>query len=104
TQLPHDFKDFVLDHLENKWPSDAFITHCHQELFHSQWQELLDEEFVCVHKHEIFITCADSIQRHRLFPCIFTYSADYSEKVLIANIHNLGICPCPRCLTPKSQI
>ena len=26
------------------------------------------------------------------------------NRVLIANIHNLGICPCPRCLTPKSQI
>jgi len=26
------------------------------------------------------------------------------NRVLIANIRNLGICPCPRCLTPKNQI
>ena len=25
------------------------------------------------------------------------------NRVLIANIRNLGMCPCPRCLTPKNQ-
>ena len=26
------------------------------------------------------------------------------NRVLIANIRNLGMCPCPRCLIPKSRI
>ena len=63
--------------------------------------------------------CGDGIKRH-LFPRIFTYSADYPEKyaliaslssnltcfyrVLIANIHNLGGCPCPRCLVLKDKV
>ena len=29
---------------------------------------------------------------------------DLRTRVLIANIHNLGMCPCPWCLTPKNQI
>ena len=55
----------------------------------------------------------DGVHR-RVFPRFYCYSADYPEKynpsghvaqllmlpkrVLIANIKNLGRCPCPRCL------
>jgi hypothetical protein len=63
------------------------------------------------------LKCADGVLR-RIFPRIFTYSADYPEKcvlsamtgvysttfrVLIATIKDMGSCPCPRCLTPKSM-
>ena len=53
--------------------------HCHRELFHAQWAELLDSEFVSAYEHGLTLTCADGIER-RLYPRIFTYSADYPEK------------------------
>ncbi|KAJ3833589.1 hypothetical protein F5878DRAFT_665520 [Lentinula raphanica] len=39
----------------------------------------------------------------RLYPRIFTYSADYPEKVLLASIKNLGTHFCPRCTTEKKN-
>ncbi|KAF7371414.1 hypothetical protein MSAN_00778200 [Mycena sanguinolenta] len=54
-------------------------------------------------KYGIVIKCFDSVER-RVYPLLFTYSADYPEKVLLATIRDGGICPCPRCLTPKSQL
>ena len=105
------FKDFALEHTGGKLPGDSLFTHCHRELFHAQWAELLDSEFVNAYKHGLVLTCADGIKR-RLYPRIFTYSTDYPEKyvliltqlpsidvssrVLIANIRNLGACPCTK--------
>ncbi|KAF8834077.1 hypothetical protein BDN67DRAFT_992731 [Paxillus ammoniavirescens] len=91
--LLDEFKDFATEHMGNT-PSDPFFAHCHRELFHAQWQELLDNDFVQAYAHGITLRGCDSVDR-RLYPCIFTYSADYPEKVLIANIRNLGGCPCP---------
>jgi hypothetical protein len=39
----------------------------------------LDEEFLHAYSHGIVMTCADGILQ-RMFPKIFTYSADYPEK------------------------
>jgi hypothetical protein len=55
------------------------MTHCHREIFHAQWEILLDEEFLAAYKHGILIRCYDGVVR-RLYPRIFTYSADYPEK------------------------
>lgn len=67
------------------------------------------------------IRCADGVER-RVYPRFFTYSADYPEKcvlaalvfflsvlnlvsrVLLATIRDKGLCPCPRCLTPKAKL
>ncbi|KIK34408.1 hypothetical protein CY34DRAFT_55792, partial [Suillus luteus UH-Slu-Lm8-n1] len=76
-------------------------THCRRELFQGCWEILLDEDFVHAYRHGIILRCADGVLR-RVFPRIFTYSADYPEKVLIATIKDMGSCACPRCLTPKS--
>ncbi|KAJ8581094.1 hypothetical protein M405DRAFT_926351, partial [Rhizopogon salebrosus TDB-379] len=94
--LPDSFKDFTGGNSE-------CATHCHRELFHEQWKILLDDEFEEAYKHGIVIRCCDGIMR-RFYPRIFTYSADYPEKVLIATVRNLGGCPCPRCLIPKDRI
>ena len=58
----------------------------------------------------------------RFYPRIFTYSANYPEKlftphlylsasltllfnrVLLASIHDNGRCPCPRCLMLKNKV
>ena len=78
-QLPDSFKDFVLENYGGKLPGDPFFTHCHRELFHAQWTKLLDDEFVNAYEHGFVLTCADGIER-RLYPRVFTYSADYPEK------------------------
>ena len=78
-QLPDDFKDFVMEHVGDKCLSEAFFTHCCQELFHEQWRTLLDEHFLHAYEHGIVITCCDGITRH-FYPRIFMYSADYPEK------------------------
>jgi hypothetical protein len=96
----------------------ALHTHCRRDLFHGCWRHLLDADFLKAYRHGIVIRCPDGILR-RVFPRIFTYSADYPEKcvfcirclttttneyfrVLIATIKDMGSCPCPRCLTPKA--
>ncbi|KIM62394.1 hypothetical protein SCLCIDRAFT_1177625 [Scleroderma citrinum Foug A] len=81
-------------------PSGSFFTHCHCELFHAQWKALLNDDFIQAYEHGMVLTCCDGIPR-RLYPRIFTYSADYPEKVLIVNICNMGSYPCPCCLIPK---
>ncbi|KAG2054020.1 hypothetical protein BDR06DRAFT_982558 [Suillus hirtellus] len=62
---------------------------------------LLDEEFLQVYHHGIVLQCPDGVL-WRIFPRIFTYLADYPEKVLIVTIKDMGLCACPCCLTPKS--
>lgn len=46
---------------------------------HAVLHELLDAEFLQAWQHGIVIRCADGITR-RVFPRIFTYSADHPEK------------------------
>jgi hypothetical protein len=53
--------------------------HCRRELFQSCWGILLDEDFQFAYRHGIVLKCADGVMR-RVFPRIFTYSADYPEK------------------------
>lgn len=40
---------------------------------------ILDDEFLTAYKHGIVLQCADKIYR-RIYPRLFTYSADYPEK------------------------
>ncbi|KAJ7777634.1 hypothetical protein DFH07DRAFT_976756 [Mycena maculata] len=70
---------------------------------HAIWRLLLDDEFLEAYEHGIVIECQDGVFR-RFYPRIFTYSADYPEKVLLATIRNLGKAPCPRCYLPKADI
>jgi hypothetical protein len=58
---------------------DDVLTHCKRELFHGVWRILLDEEFIHAYKNGIVIKCHDGVSQ-RVFPRIFTYSADYPEK------------------------
>ena len=59
--------------------SATTITHLKRELVHKVWDLLLDPEFLHAYEHGIVLKCADGITR-RIFPRIFTYSADYPEK------------------------
>ncbi|KIM62637.1 hypothetical protein SCLCIDRAFT_87742, partial [Scleroderma citrinum Foug A] len=62
------------------------------ELIHGVWKILLDDEFLDAYHNGIVVKCYDG-KFCRVFPHIFTYSADYPEKY--------GNCPCPQCMIPK---
>ncbi|KAK7054049.1 hypothetical protein R3P38DRAFT_2500851 [Favolaschia claudopus] len=100
--LPDNFHDFFKD-LTGHAPSGDVLTHCRRELMHAIWRLLLDDEFLAAYEHGIVIECQDGVFR-RFYPRIFTYSADYPEKVLLATIRNLGKAPCPRCYIKKEDI
>ena len=95
-KLPDDFKDFLTKLSGKTTINKALLTHCQRELFHEQWQHILDGDFITAYCHGIIVTCYDG-QKRRFYPRIFTYSADYPEKILLASIKNLGAFPCPRC-------
>ncbi|KAJ7210726.1 hypothetical protein GGX14DRAFT_363047 [Mycena pura] len=101
-KLPAAFNKFY-ENLTGKAPSAEMLTHCRRELMHSIWRLLLDDEFHDAYEAGIVCMCEDGIQR-RFFPRLFTYSADYPEKVLLASLRSLGARPCPRCMLPKEQI
>ncbi|KAJ3797838.1 hypothetical protein GGU11DRAFT_816262 [Lentinula aff. detonsa] len=104
--LPAPFHDFA-SRFFTKWSTtrqrEGLLTHCRRELMHAVWKFLLDDEFLHAYKYGVVIQCHDGVER-RFFPRIFTYSADYPEKVLIATIRDKGKCPCPRCLVEKSAL
>ena len=78
--LPDSFQDFAAK-FHKKWGTQKkdIITHCRRELIHAVWKFLLDDEFIHAYKYGMVIRCADGIER-RVYPRIFTYSADYPEK------------------------
>jgi hypothetical protein len=49
---------------------------------HAVWKHLLDDAFIHATKYGIVIKCRDGVER-RVYPMIFTYSADYPEKYVI---------------------
>ncbi|TCD64617.1 hypothetical protein EIP91_003851 [Steccherinum ochraceum] len=100
--LPDTFQDIYSQIFGFAATADT-IRHCKRELMHAIWLLLLDDEFMAAYEHGIVLRFADGICR-RVFPRIFTYSADYPEKVLLAAIRYLAKCPCPRCLVLKSDI
>ncbi|PPQ84255.1 hypothetical protein CVT26_011861, partial [Gymnopilus dilepis] len=102
--LPDSFQDFMSS-FHVKWGTQKkdILTHCRRELMHAVWKHLLDDAFLYAYKYGMVIRCADGVER-RVYPRIFTYSADYPEKVLLATIRDKGLFPCPRCLTPKSKL
>lgn len=46
---------------------------------HATWELLLDDDFCHAYKYGMVVECSDGIRR-RIYPRIFTYSADYPEK------------------------
>ncbi|KAJ7704598.1 hypothetical protein B0H17DRAFT_921234 [Mycena rosella] len=100
--LPDTVNDFIANFIPGKSRRAAVLTHCRRELMHQVWKLMLDDEFIEAYQHGIVIQCLDGVWR-RVYPRIFTYSADYPEKVLLATIRDKGYCPCPRCLILKNS-
>ena len=78
-QLPDNFKEFVHTYTRKSILNPTLMTHCQRELFHEQWKQLLDAEFIEAYQHGILVRCYDGEQCW-FYPQIFTYSADYPEK------------------------
>ncbi|KII83440.1 hypothetical protein PLICRDRAFT_58395 [Plicaturopsis crispa FD-325 SS-3] len=85
--LPDEFQDWL--RAKGIHPTSPLLAHCRRELFHKIWELLLDDEFLEVYRHGIVLRCRDGIWR-RIYIRIFTYLADYPEKVLIATIRDMG--------------
>lgn len=79
SQLPDSIQDFFRTFGNGKPANPQLLTHCRRELMHAIWELLLDPDFMEAYVHGIVIKCADGITR-RVYPRIFTYSADYPEK------------------------
>ncbi|KIL64222.1 hypothetical protein M378DRAFT_78641, partial [Amanita muscaria Koide BX008] len=101
-QLSDKIQDFCEERF-GKPATSHVLTHLRRELVHEVWKILLDEEFTKAYTDGFDVEFADGKVR-RVFPRIFTYSADYPEKVLLASIKQLGKCPCPTCLVSKKDI
>ncbi len=116
--------DKIQDFCNNRFgkPATSYVlSHLRRELIHEVWKILLDEEFTKAYADGFDVEFADGKVR-RVFPRIFTYSADYPEKyvfvcviwwlkvttliyrVLLASIKQLGKYPCPTCLVSKQDI
>ena len=78
--FPDSFQD-ELGAFHQKWDTQqkAVLTHCRRELMHEVWKLLFDDEFLHAYQYGIVTQCYDGIER-RIYPRIFTYSADYPEK------------------------
>ncbi|TEB29739.1 hypothetical protein FA13DRAFT_1584662, partial [Coprinellus micaceus] len=105
SDLPDGLKDLITSKTTGGNVPDKLMHFCKQEMLHAQWKILLDdEEFREAVKNGIVLKCPDNEER-RFYIRIFTYSADYQEKVLIATIRGTnGLCPCPRCLVSKTDL
>ena len=78
--LPDNIDDIMKSvHANWKTQKQNIITHCRRELMHAIWKFILNDEFVHAYKFGMVTMCADGVER-RIYPRIFTYSADYPEK------------------------
>ncbi|KAF8603666.1 hypothetical protein BDV93DRAFT_523134 [Ceratobasidium sp. AG-I] len=101
--LPPDLQETLRNVRDGRPVPKPLLTHLRRELIHEVWNKLLDNEFLQAWRHGIVICCADGIKR-RVFPRIFSYSADYPEKVLLATIRGMkSHRPCPRCFIPRAE-
>jgi len=79
-QLPENFAEFASGcHAKWRTQKSDILTHCRRELMQAVWRHLLDDDFIHAYKFGIVVTCLDGVQR-RVYPRLFTYSADYPEK------------------------
>ncbi|KAJ7661178.1 hypothetical protein B0H17DRAFT_1212295 [Mycena rosella] len=78
--LPDSVQDMLAEfHIKWATQKGEILTHCRRELMHAVWKHLLDDEFLHAYKFGIVIRYSDGIEQ-RVYPRLFTYSADYPEK------------------------
>ncbi len=61
--------------------SKEILTLLKRDLMQAVWSLLLNDDFLQAYKDGIVVLCGDGKKR-RIFPRIFTYSADYPEQYI----------------------
>ncbi|THU84721.1 hypothetical protein K435DRAFT_687006 [Dendrothele bispora CBS 962.96] len=100
--LPDKIRD-VYQEIFNQLPSKNELAHLRRELVHVILAFIFSPSFREAYLNGVEVQCIDGILR-RLFPRLFSYSADYVEKVLLAAMMFLSEYPCPACMIQKHQI
>ncbi|KAI0730517.1 hypothetical protein C8Q76DRAFT_613877 [Earliella scabrosa] len=101
-----DLGDHFRDEYEREYgkqPTEETRRFCRRELFCRIWLLLMNEKFMKAYTEGIVVMCGDGIKR-RLFLRIFTYSADYMEKVKIAALKPNSLHRCVRCRIHSDDI
>ncbi|KAF8220358.1 hypothetical protein L208DRAFT_1052945, partial [Tricholoma matsutake] len=70
--LPDSFREFVVNYTGGKGPNEHLMKHCHRELFHAQWEILLDDEFLEAYENSALFACSNGVIR-QFYPRVFTY-------------------------------
>jgi len=79
-QLPDSFESWISGwHPHWDTQRSQLMAHCRRELIQAVWKYILDDDFIHAMIYGVVITCYDGVKR-RIYPRIFTYSADYPEK------------------------
>lgn len=79
-QLPDSFTTWISGwHPHWETQRDQLMAHCRRELTQAVWKYILDDDFIHAMIYGVVVTCYDGVKR-RIYPRIFTYSADYPEK------------------------
>ena len=79
-QLPDSFESWISSwHPHWDTQRSQLMAHCRRELMQAVWRYILDDDFIHAMKYGVVVTCHNGI-RQRIYPRIFTYSADYPEK------------------------
>ncbi|KAG2337979.1 hypothetical protein BDR05DRAFT_1004601 [Suillus weaverae] len=101
--LPDSIKDILGGLFRiSKSGMASLHAHCCRELFHACWEILLDADFIEAYRHGIIMKCADGM--YLLLPTLSGMLIHSSKhRALISTIKDMGLCPCPRCITPKSM-
>ena len=80
SQLPDSFESWISGwHPHWDTQRGQIMAHCRRELMQAVWRYLLDDDFIHAMRYRVVVTCHDGVRR-RIYPRIFTYSADYPEK------------------------
>ena len=79
-QLPDSFESWISGwHPHWDTQRSQLMAHCRRELVQAVWKYILDDDFIHAMRYGVVVTCHDGIKR-RIYPRVFTYSADYPEK------------------------
>ena len=80
SQLPDSFESWISSwHPHWDTQRSQLMAHSRRELVQAVWRFILDDDFIHAMWYGVVITCHDGI-KCRIYPRIFTYSADYPEK------------------------
>jgi len=82
-QLPDIIQD-VYHKYFGEPASKEILTLLRRDLMQAIWALLLNAEFLSAYKNGIIVLCGDGKKR-RIFPRIFTYSADYPEQYILSS-------------------